>query len=170
MNCVIRKWRLEDKAALSRNLNNINILDNLRDGLPFPYTEQDAEDYIRAMLSADPDKCFAFAVTLDDEAIGSIGVFRGENIHSRTAELGYYLGEPYWGHGYATSAVKQACEYVFDHSDIMRIYAEPFARNVASCRVLEKAGFRLEGVLRRNAVKNGKTEDMKMYALLKGQE
>jgi RimJ/RimL family protein N-acetyltransferase len=166
MNCEIRKWRLEDKAALSRNLNNINILDNLRDGLPFPYTEQDAEDYIRAMLSADPDKYFAFAVTLDDEAIGSIGVFRGENIHSRTAELGYYLGEPYWGHGYATGAVKQACEYVFAHSDIMRIYAEPFARNTASCRVLEKAGFRLEGVLRRNAVKNGKTEDMKMYALL----
>ena len=101
---------------------------------------------------------------------GFIGVFRGENIHSRTAELGYYLGEPYWGHGYATSAVKQACEYVFAHSDIMRIYAEPFARNAASCRVLEKAGFRLEGVLRRNAVKNGITEDMKMYALLKGQE
>ena len=170
MNCVIRKWRLEDKAALSRNLNNINILDNLRDGLPFPYTEQDAEDYIRAMLLADPDKCFAFAVTLNDEAIGSIGVFRGENIHSRTAELGYYLGEPYWGHGYATGAVKQACEYVFEHSDIIRIYAEPFARNAASCRVLEKAGFRLEGVLRRNAVKNGITEDMKMYALLKGQE
>jgi RimJ/RimL family protein N-acetyltransferase len=166
MTCAIREWRPEDKTALAATLNTPKVLDMLRDGLPYPYTEQDAEDYIRTMLSADPDKCFAFAVTLDDEAIGSIGVFRGENIHSRTAELGYYLGEAYWGKGYMTSAVRQACEYVFAHLDILRIYAEVFARNAASCRVLEKAGFRLEGVLRSNAVKNRKTEDMKMYALL----
>ena len=168
MDCTIRKWRLEDKSALSRNLSNKSILDNLRDGLPYPYTEEDAEAYIKAMLSADPDKGFAFAITLDDEAIGSIGVFRGENIHARTAELGYYIGEPHWGNGYITSAIRQVCEYVFAHTDIIRIYAEPFARNTASCRVLEKAGFQLEGTLRCNAYKNGKTEDMRMYALLKG--
>lgn len=170
MTCTIRKWRPEDKSALSRNLNNQNILDNLRDGLPCPYTEGDAEAYIKGMLSADPDKVFAFAITLDDEAIGSIGVFRGENIHARTAELGYYIGEPYWGNGYTTCAVRQVCEYVFARTDIIRIYAEPFARNAASCRVLEKAGFQLEGTLRCNAYKNGIIEDMKMYALLKGAE
>lgn len=167
MEISIRKWRIEDGAALARNLNNKNVLDNLRDGLPFPYTEKDAEDYIGAMLSADQDKTFAFAITLDDEVIGSIGVFRCDNIHFRTAELGYYIGEKYWNQGYMTSAVKQICEYVFDNSDIIRIFAEPFSRNVASCRVLEKAGFTCEGVLRHNAVKNGDILDMKMYALIK---
>ena len=96
--------------------------------------------------------------------VGSIGVFRQENIHFRTAELGYYIGEPYWGRGFATSAVKQVCQYVFDHSDILRIFAEPFAYNAASCRVLEKAGFQFEGTLRSNAVKNGEVLDMKLYA------
>lgn len=93
--------------------------------------------------------------------------FRQENIHKQTAELGYYVAEEYWGKGIMTKAVKQICEYVFDISDIIRIYAEPFACNRASCRVLEKAGFQYEGTLRSNAIKNGKVLDMKMYSLLK---
>ena len=99
--------------------------------------------------------------------VGSIGVFRQENIHRQTAELGYYVAEEYWGRGIMTEAVKQICEYVFCKSDILRIYAEPFAYNAASCWVLEKAGFQYEGTLRSNAVKNGKVIDMKMYSLLK---
>ena len=99
---------------------------------------------------------------------GSIGVFRQENIHRQTAELGYYLAEEYWGNGLMTQAVRQICSFVFEQSDILRIYAEPFAYNIASCRVLEKAGFTCEGTLRQNAVKNGRVLDMKMYALLKG--
>ncbi len=167
MDCSIRKWSLTDAAELAANLSNRKIQDNLRDGLPYPYTEQDAEEYITAMISADPDKTFAFAIVLDDKVIGSIGVFRRENIHCRTAELGYYIGEAYWGKGIMTNAVQQTCEYVFAHSDILRIFAEPFSYNVASCRVLEKAGFQFEGVLRKNAVKNGKILDMKMYALVR---
>jgi len=81
--------------------------------------------------------------------------------------MGYFIGEPYWGNGYATSAVKQACKYVFENSDIIRIFAEMFAHNVGSCRVLEKAGFQYEGTLHSNAVKNGEILDMKMYALIK---
>lgn len=99
--------------------------------------------------------------------IGSIGVFRQEKIHKQTAELGYYIAEEYWGKGIMTEAVKQICAYVFGSSDIIRIYAEPFAHNNASYRVLEKAGFQYEGTLRSNAVKNGKVIDMKMYSLLK---
>ena len=95
------------------------------------------------------------------------GVFRQENIHRQTAELGYYVAEEYWGRGIMTEAVKQICVYVFCKSNILRIYAEPFAYNAASCRVLEKAGFQYEGTLRNNAVKNGKVIDMKMYSLLK---
>lgn len=167
MECIIREWKPEDASDLSELLNNKNILNNLRDGLPYPYTETDAEEYISTMLSADKTKTFAFAITVDDKAIGSIGVFRCDNIHSRTAEMGYYIGEPYWGKGLGTSAVKQVCNYIFEHTDIIRIFAEPFAYNTASCRVLEKAGFQFEGLLRNNAIKNGKVLDMKMYALIR---
>ncbi len=167
MDIKIREWKIEDKSDLAENLNNIKILNNLRDGLPYPYTEDDAEDFIRAMLSADKDKTFAFAITLDGKVIGSIGVFRQENIHFRTAEMGYYIGEKYWGNGYVTEAVRLACDFVFENTDIIRIFAEPFAYNNASCCVLEKAGFICEGVLRSNAYKNGTIVDMKMYALVK---
>lgn len=167
MKCKIRKWKLSDAADLASALSNIKIHDNLRDGLPYPYTEQDGADFISAMLSEDENQTFAFAITVDNKAIGSIGVFRQGNIHKQTAELGYYIAEEYWGKGIMTEAVKQVCEYVFGKSDIIRIYAEPFAYNAASCRVLEKAGFHYEGTLRSNAVKNGNVIDMKMYSLLK---
>lgn len=163
----IRKWNMIDASNLAELLNNKKIMDNLRDGLPFPYTVKDAEEFIAAMLSADEEKTFAFAITIDDKAVGSIGVFRCENIHFRTAEMGYYIGEPYWGKGIMTSAVRQTCQYIFENTDIIRIFAEPFGSNTASCRVLEKAGFQLEGLLRKNAVKNGRVLDMKMYALVK---
>ena len=167
MKCKIRKWELSDAGNLAAALSNKKIQDNLRDGLPYPYTEQDGKDYISAMLSANENETFSFAVTADNKVIGSIGVFRQENIHKRTAELGYYIAQEYCGKGIMTEAVKQICEYVFDSSDIIRIYAEPFAHNSASCRVLEKAGFQYEGTLRSNAVKNGKVIDMIMYSLLK---
>lgn len=167
MICKIRKWELSDAKELAAALSNKKVQDNLRDGLPYPYTEQDGTDYISAMLSTDENETFAFAITVEGKVIGSIGIFRQGNIHRQTAELGYFIAEDYWGKGIMTEAVKQICEYVFDKSDIIRIYAEPFAYNDASCRVLEKAGFQYEGTLRSNAVKNGEVIDMKMYSLLK---
>ena len=164
---TIRKWKLSDAGDLAAALSNKKVQDNLRDGLPYPYTEQDGADFIAAMLAADENDTFAFAVTVDDKAIGSIGVFRQENIHRQTAEMGYYIAEEYWGRGIMAEVVRQTCAYVFARSDIIRIYAEPFAYNTASCRVLEKAGFQYEGTLRSNAVKNRRDSDMKMYALLK---
>lgn len=167
MICKIRKWEFSDAADLAAVLSNKKIQNNLRDGLPYPYTEQAGIDFISDMLSADENETFAFAITVDNIVIGSIGVFRQSNIHRQTAELGYYIAERYWGKGITTEAIKQICKYVFSKSDIIRIYAEPFAYNTASCRVLEKAGFQFEGTLRNNAVKNGKVIDMKMYSLLK---
>ena len=167
MICAIRKWALSDAKDLAVALSNPRVLDNLRDGLPYPYMEQDGAEFISAMLSADAQETFAFAITVDGRAIGSIGVFRQGNIHRQTAELGYYIAEEYWGQGITTEAVKQICAYVFEKSNILRIYAEPFAHNAASCRVLEKAGFHYEGTLRSNAVKNGKVLDMRMYSLLR---
>lgn len=167
MTCKIRKWKLSDAADLAFALSNKKVQDNLRDGLPYPYTDKDAEAYIESMLKADKTDTFAFAITVDDKVIGSIGAFRQGNIHRYTAELGYYIAEDYWNKGITTEAVKQICDFVFNNSDIIHIFAEPFAHNAASCRVLEKAGFEYEGTLKCNAVKNGKTADMKMYALIK---
>lgn len=141
MICRIRKWELSDAADLAAALSNKNVQDNLRDGLPYPYTEQDGAEYIAAMLSADENDTFAVAVTVDRKVVGSIGAFRQTNIHRRTAELGYYIAEEYWGRGIMTEAIKRICEYVFGNSDIIRIYAESLADNAASCRALEKAGF-----------------------------
>ena len=167
MNCKIRRWELSDARDLAAALSNKKIQDNLRDGLPYPYTEQDGKEFISAMLAANENDTFAFAITVNGKVIGSIGAFRQGNIHRQTAELGYYIAEEYWGKGIMTEAVKQLCDYVFSHTDIIRIYAEPFAYNIGSCRVLEKAGFQYEGTLRSNALKNGNVLDMKMYSKLK---
>ncbi len=167
MNINIRSWRPEDAADLANALNNKKVQDKLRDGIPYPYEKSHAEAYISSMLAADKYSVFAWAICADDKAIGSIGVFRKENIHSRTAEMGYYISEPYWGRGIGTAAVRAACDYVFGNTDIIRIFAEPFACNKASCRVLEKAGFSFEGILRKNAVKNGEILDMKLYAIVR---
>jgi len=167
MNCKIRRWELSDARDLATALSNKKIQDNLRDGLPYPYTEQDGKEFISAMLAANENNTFAFAITVNGKVIGSIGAFRQGNIHRQTAELGYYIAEEYWGKGIMTEAVKQLCDYVFSNTDIIRIYAEPFAYNIGSCRVLEKAGFQYEGTLRSNALKNGNVFDMKMYSKLK---
>lgn len=167
MVCKIREWKVDDAEELSVLLNNKSILDNLRDGLPFPYTQDDAKIFIQSMLNCDKNSVFAFAIEYSGKLVGSIGVFRQTNIHFRTAELGYYIGENFWNKGIATSAISQVCDYVFINTDIIRIYAEPFVRNKASCRVLEKCGFICEGTLIANALKNGVVEDMKIYAKVK---
>jgi RimJ/RimL family protein N-acetyltransferase len=163
----IRNWTLDDAADLAAVLNNKKIHDNLRDGLPFPYTEDDARNYIQFVLDTPKDNAYYRAIVCEGKVIGSIGLLRKENIHRLTAELGCYIAEPYWSTGIVTSAVKETCSWVCANTDIIRIFAEPFARNAASCRVLEKAGFSFEGVMRDNAIKNGELIDMKLYALLR---
>ena len=166
----LRKWRLSDAKELAAVLNNKRILNNLRDGLPFPYTEQDAAEYITAMRSADENDTFAYAITVGGRVIGSIGAFRQGNIHRQTAELGYYLAEEYWGKGIMSGAIRRLCDIIFETTDILRIYAEPFSYNAGSRRALEKAGFRYEGLMKSNAVKNGKVVDMALYSLTRSLE
>jgi RimJ/RimL family protein N-acetyltransferase len=165
----LRKWTMEDAPDLVGIINNKKLLDNLRDEIPFPYTEKDAKEFISTTLSAKKDSQYTFAITYDDKVIGCISVFRKDNVHRLTAELGYYIAEPYWNKGIMTKAVKQICTYIFENTDIIRIFAEPYAFNQASHRVLEKAGFQLEGTMRQNAIKNGHPVDMKLYAILKKQ-
>ena len=170
MQISLRPWKQSDAASLASALSNKKVLNNLRDGLPYPYTEKDALDYIIFILSSNPKDTFAYAIDIDGTAVGSIGAFRQGNIHCRTAELGYYLAEEYWGRGIMTEAVKLLCEKVFAETDILRIFAEPFAYNIGSRHVLEKAGFQFEGIMRSNAVKNGQILDMALYGLTRQAE
>jgi len=149
----LREWKIEDAPDLAAAINNKKVLDNLRDGIPYPYTEKDAAEFIAATLSAEKDSQYAFAICLESKAIGSIGVFRKDNVHRYTAEMGYYIAEPHWGKGIMSEAVRQMCAFIFEHTDIVRVFAEPYAHNDASCRVLEKAGLNFEGILRQNALK-----------------
>ncbi len=167
MQYELRDWKLEYAEDLAGVMNNKNVLDTLRDGIPYPYTRADAEEFIRGLLVSDPKATFAYAIFADGQLCGSISVVRQGNIHFRTGELGYCVAEPFWNRGVGTNAVKQICQFVFTNSDILRIFAEPFSYNAASCRILEKNGFQYEGTLRKNAVKNGKILDMKLYARLK---
>jgi len=167
MNLKLREWKLEDAPDLAVAINNKKVLDNLRDGVPYPYAEKDAEEFITAALSAEKDTQYAFAIEYDGKVIGGIGVFRKENVHRLTAEMGYYIAESWWGRGIMTESVRQMCAHIFENTDIVRIFAEPYEFNDASCRVLEKAGFQFEGILRQNAFKNGRSVNMKMYAILK---
>ena len=160
----IRRWRAEDAAVIVEALSDMGVRDNLRDGLPSPYTEADALEYIAAVRD---EGAYAFAITEDDIAVGSIQLSRQGNIHSRTAELGYYVVRRRWGRGIGTEALRLVCRFAFEQTDLMRIFAEPFVENTASRRAIEKNGFTLEGIMRKNAVKNGVVRDMCMYALVK---
>lgn len=169
MDITLRKWRDSDAPSLACALSNVRILHNLRDGIPYPYTERDAAAYIAAMLAADENEIFARAIVVDGRAVGSIGAFRQENVHRRSAEVGYYLAEAYWGRGVMTEALRRFAAELFASSDLLRLYAEPFAFNRASCRVLEKAGFVCEGRMRDAAVKDGVVTDVLLYARVRGE-
>jgi RimJ/RimL family protein N-acetyltransferase len=163
----LRAWELSDAPALAKVINNKKVQDNLRDGLPFPYHEEDALAFIKMALETGDGAQYIRAILFDGEVVGCIGVYRKDNIYRMSGEMGYYLGEPYWGRGIMTEAVRQMCGFILENTDIIRIFADPFAFNDASCRVLEKAGFHFEGLLRKNAVKNGEVVDMKLYARVK---
>lgn len=154
--------KFKDGVVLA--LNDNKIRDNLRD-LPYPYTEEHALDFINSTKNSANDA--VFAIVIENKYAGCISACRQQNIHFRTAEIGYYVIPEFWNRGVATTALKLLTDYIFENTDIIRLYAEPFAKNLASCRVLEKAGFVCEGTLKNNAVKDGKIEDMKIYALIK---
>lgn len=166
MEFQLRAWRPEDAESVTRYANNPKIAGNLRDVFPYPYLRKDADGYLQSCLDAG-DGVLCLAIDIGGEAVGSIGVFRKEDVYRKSAELGYWLGEPFWGRGVMSAAVSQICELAFARFDLVRIFAEPFAYNAGSRRVLEKAGFRLEGVLRQSVCKNGQISDSCVYALLR---
>ena len=158
----VRSWRKSDLDALVRYANNPKIAANLRDQFPHPYTRSAAAAYLTDVRMAEVET--SFAVEYAGEAIGGIGFKLGTDIARLTAEMGYWLGEPFWGRGLMTRAVFAASEWAFQDYKLTRIFAMAFSHNVASMRVLEKAGFEREGILRRSAVKNRVILDQVLYA------
>jgi RimJ/RimL family protein N-acetyltransferase len=158
---------MEDAPALAGALNNKKVQDNLRDGLPYPYTENDAKAYIRAMLDADENTTFGFAILLDGQVVGSVGVFRRDNVHSARPKWAYYIAEPFWA-GDSAPARSGRCVTTYLNGPTSSVFLQSRTQPTPpSCRILEKCGFTCEGTLRSNAVKNGKILDMKLYALIK---
>ena len=162
---VLRPWREGDEPALAKYANNRNVWINLKDVFPHPYTMENAAWWVQSQQDCDPPTEFAIADA--GEAIGAIGLRVQADIHRRSAEIGYWLGEPFWGRGIATECVRALTEYAFERFDLARIQAMVYEWNPASARVLEKCGFTLEGRLRRSVTKDGQTVDSLMYALVR---
>jgi RimJ/RimL family protein N-acetyltransferase len=163
--CTLRSWQGRDRDAIVRHANNRNVSINLRDRFPYPYTMKDARIWLDMVVGLKPETSFAIAV--GDEVVGGIGFTLQPDVGHRSAEIGYWLGEDFWGRGIGTDAVKAATEYAFASFDICRIFAHVFEWNGASVRVLEKAGYTFEGRLRKSVTKDGKTIDQLMYAVVR---
>ena len=163
--CALRPWRRGDEASLTRHANNRNIWRNMRDRFPHPYTAADADAWIASAGAQKP--ATAGAIVVDGAAVGGVGMDLGFDIFRRSAEIGYWLGEPFWGRGIATEVLIAYTEYAFAHFDLCRLDAGVFEWNPASMRVLEKAGYTLEGRARLGVTKDGRTGDRLLYALVR---
>jgi ribosomal-protein-alanine N-acetyltransferase len=162
--CVVRSWQISDVESLGRYANNYKIWINLRDAFPHPYTKQHARDFIRTIRTRTPET--VFAIEVNDEAVGSVGFVLHPDVERVSAEIGYWLAEPFWGQGIITDVLAAVTRYAIETHHLTRVYALPFARNTASCRVLEKAGYVFEARLRRSAIKNGEISDQMQYAFI----
>lgn len=163
MNFTLRKFRGSDLASLVKYADNYNIARFLTNAFPYPYTEDDG----RKFLSMASNNTGIFAIDINGEAVGSIGIFPQSDIHEKNAEMGYWLAESFWGHGIMPRAIKEMVEYGFRTLDITRIFARPFSTNPSSQRVLEKAGFVFEARLKDALYKNGEYMDELIYAIRK---
>ncbi|MFT6983909.1 MAG: RimJ/RimL family protein N-acetyltransferase [Crocinitomicaceae bacterium] len=161
----LRHFRLEDKERLIELGNNSNISDNLTDGFPHPYTDEAAIKFINETLQDDP--IGRFAIEENGIYVGNIGLHPSKDIYRFNAEIGYFVGEPYWNRGIATKAIKIIARYGFEKMNLKRIYAGVFDYNPSSAHVLEKCGFQYEGLFKKALFKNGEFHDEIRYALVK---
>jgi [ribosomal protein S5]-alanine N-acetyltransferase len=162
---LLRPWRPGDVDSLVRNANNRAIWRNLRDLFPHPYTVEDAKRWIR--IANPTDRINNFAIVVDDLAVGAIGLVPREDVFRRSAEIGYWIGEAYWGRGIVTEAVRAVTDYAFANFDICRVFAGVFEWNPASMRVLEKAGYEFECRMKKSVTKDGETIDEIIYAVVR---
>ena len=158
----LRPWKPGDEESLVRHANSRVIWRNLRDAFPHPYTLANAQHWIRSANPATP--VTNFAIVVDGTAVGGIGLVLKDDVFRRSAEIGYWLGEEYWGRGIVTEAVRAVTDYAFATFDLCRVYAGVFEWNPASMRVLEKAGYEYECRTRKSVVKDGEIIDELIYA------
>lgn len=160
--CTVRPWRMSDADALVRHANNINVARQLRDRFPHPYVRANASAFLKAATTADEPS--NLAIDVGGEAAGAIGYVSGTDVERYSAEIGYWLGETLWGRGIVTEALVLLTQHLFTTGNVLRLFALPFADNASSARVLEKAGYVLEGILRSSSVKYGQPRDQALYA------
>ena len=160
--CVIRDWASDDLPSLVRHANNRGIWIHLRDRFPHPYLESHGRQFLDHVTQHSPRT--VWAIEVDGEAVGGIGLEPLTDVERISAEIGYWLGEAYWRRGIMTAAVKAVTADAFKRFDLMRIFALPFADNPGSIRVLQKAGYVLEGHMRHSAIKDGVVRDQLMFA------
>jgi len=163
MEIKLRPWKIEDADSLVENANNFEIARFMSDAFPSPYTLEDAKNFIAFATKDEPTHIFA--IEIDGQAVGGIGIHPQADIMKKNAELGYWLGEKYWGKGIISKAIREIIPWAFNTYDITRIYARPFGSNMASQKVLEKAGFVLEARIKENIFKNGEYLDELIYAI-----
>jgi len=153
---------LETLASLA---NNKSIWLNVRDVFPNPYTIYDAQSYYN-FVKDNPQNVIK-AIHYKGEFCGMIGLFPKNDVYKYSGELGYWLGEPFWGKGIATQALQLICIHAFEELGLERVYAGVFDYNKGSAKVLEKNGFQKEGVMRRAVFKNGEFCDEVIYGKIK---
>lgn len=163
--CQARRWRHGDEDRLVFHANNQNVSAQLRDKFPSPYTAEEAQKWLAFATQQQP--LTDFAIESEGTVVGGIGLQLHGDIERCSAEVGYWLGESVWGRGIAAAALRGITEYGFTTFEFSRIYALPFADNLRSRRVLEKAGFEYEGTLRKNVIKRGVVHDSAVYARIK---
>ncbi len=161
-NCLLRVWEAGDEQSLVEHANNYNVSKNLKDSFPHPYTLTDASDWINFNILK--KKTSNFAIVVDGYAVGGIGLHEKEDIFRKNLEIGYWLGEKYWGRGIVTEAVKAVTEFGFENFDVKRIYASVFETNPPSMKVLEKSGYKLEAILKKSVFKHGLVMDEYIFA------
>lgn len=159
----LRPWRHEDADALVRHADNRAVWRNLWDTFPHPYTHADAERWL-ATAATDPPPEGTYAIEVDGEAAGTVALERGRDIERFSAEIGYWLGEAYWGRGIVSEAVGRVTEVALAEPGLVRVFAPVFGWNARSMRVLERNGYTREGVLRRAGFKDGALIDRVLYA------
>jgi ribosomal-protein-alanine N-acetyltransferase len=165
MNFKLEKWSIDYSKSIAKHANNIKIAENLRNAFPNPYTENDSLNYINSLL--DDNTQIARAIIVNNEAVGSIAIQKQEDVYEKSGELGYWLSEDYWNNGILSKLIPEIVKIAFNELKIVKIFAEPFSYNIASIKVLEKAGFKLEGKKEKSIYRNGKYSDSYMYSLLK---
>jgi [ribosomal protein S5]-alanine N-acetyltransferase len=159
-NVELRSLLESDAPRLAELANNEKIGRNLRDGFPYPYTREDASIFIKQFM----DVRSFFAILYKGEYVGNISLSPCDNVYRKSAEIGYFIGEPYWNKGIATVAVKLITDYGFKELGFARIHTGVYAYNPASQRVLEKCGYVKEGIFRKSIFKNNQLWDEVRYA------